>query len=211
MTPLCSMKAPSRQKDCHVAEFRRRPTELLRAWSQGDESARDRLIPLVYDELHRLARRYMRQERPDHTLQATALVNEAYLRLIDVNRVEWRNRTHFLALAAQMMRRILVESARNRHRQKRGGGAVHVSLDDVRELPEPQERDLVALSDALSGLATFDARMSQVVELRFFGGLTVEETAEVLNVSPETVMRDWKTAKAWLLREIGRGQPTASS
>src|SRR5499427_9056995 len=127
------------------------PTELLRAWSQGDESARERLIPLLYDELYRLARRCMRQERPDHTLQATALVNEAYLRLIDVNRVEWRNRTHFLALAAQMMRRILVESARNRQRQKRGGGTVHVNLDDVQELPDSKERDLVALSEALTG------------------------------------------------------------
>jgi RNA polymerase sigma factor (TIGR02999 family) len=152
----------------------------------------------------------MRQERADHTLQATALVNEAYLRLIDVNRVEWRNRTHFLALAAQMMRRILVEFARNRHRQKRGGGAVRVSIDDVGELPEPKERDLVALSDALSGLATFDARMSQVVELRFFGGLSVEETADVLKMSPETVMRDWKTAKAWLLHELRQTKPTAS-
>jgi RNA polymerase sigma-70 factor (ECF subfamily) len=154
---------------------------------------------------------YLRQERPDHTLQATSLVNEAYLRLIDINRVEWRNRAHFLALAAQMMRRILVEFARNRQRQKRGGGAVHVSLDDVQELPDSKERDVVALSDALRELATFDARMSQVVELKFFGGLTVEETAEVLNVSPETVMRDWKTAKAWLLREISRRHSTASS
>jgi RNA polymerase sigma factor (TIGR02999 family) len=187
------------------------PTELLRAWSQGDGSALERLVPLVYEELHRLARRYMRQERPDHTLQATSLVNEAYLRLIDVNRVEWRDRAHFLAVAAQMMRRILVESARSRRRQKRGGGAVHVNFDDVQELPDLKEqRDLVALSDALSALATFDARMGQVVELRFFGGLTAEEAAEVLNVSPETVMRDWKTAKAWLLREIRR-HPTGSS
>jgi RNA polymerase sigma factor (TIGR02999 family) len=187
------------------------PTELLRAWSQGDGSALDRLIPLVYNELHRLARHYMRRERPDHTLQATSLVNEAYLRLIDVNRVEWRNRAHFLALAAQMMRRILVESARNRHRQKRGGDAVRVSIDDIEELPEPKERDVAALSDALSALAVFDARMSQIVELRFFGGLTVEETAEVLNVSPETVMRDWKTAKAWLIREFRQPTPTPST
>jgi RNA polymerase sigma factor (TIGR02999 family) len=186
-------------------------TELLRAWSQGDGSALDRLMPLVYNELHRLARYYMRRERPDHTLQATSLVNEAYLRLIDVNRVEWRNRAHFLALAAQMMRRILVESARNRQRQKRGGGAVHVNLDDVQELPDSKEHDLVALSDALNGLATFDARMSRVVELRFFGGLTVDETAHVLNMSPETVLRDWKTAKAWLLREIRRGHHPDSS
>ena len=187
------------------------PTELLRAWSQGDGSALDRLVPLVYEELHRLARRYMRQERPDHTLQATSLVNEAYLRLIDVNRVEWRDRAHFLAVAAQMMRRILVEFARHRHRQKRGGGAVRVNLDDLQELPDPKERDLVALSDALSALATFDARMGQVVELRFFGGLTVEETADVLNVSAETVQRDWKTAKAWLLRELRRRHPSAST
>ena len=185
------------------------PTELLRAWSQGDGSALARLVPQVYEELHRLARRYMRQERPDHTLQATSLVNEAYLRLIDVNRVEWRDRAHFLAVAAQMMRRILVEFARNRQRQKRGGGAVRVSLDDVQELPDSSGRDLVVLSDALSRLAMFDARMGQVVELRFFGGLTVAETAAVLNISPETVMRDWKTAKAWLLREVGRSHPTA--
>jgi RNA polymerase sigma factor (TIGR02999 family) len=187
------------------------PTELLRAWSHGDGSALGRLMPLVYDELHRLARRYMRQERPDHTLQATSLVNEAYLRLIDVNRVEWRDRAHFLAVAAQMMRRILVEFARNRQRQKRGGGAVHVNLDEVQELPDSKEHDVVALSDALSGLATFDARMSRVVELRFFGGLTVAETADVLNISPETVMRDWKTAKAWLLRELRRRHPSAST
>jgi RNA polymerase sigma factor (TIGR02999 family) len=186
------------------------PTELLRAWSQGDESARERLIPLLYGELHRLARRYMRQERPDHTLQATALVNEAYLRLIDVNHVEWQNRTHFLALAAQMMRRILIESARSRHREKRGGGAVRVNIDDLDELPQPPGHDLVALSDALSALAVLDERMSRVVELRFFGGLTVQETAEVLNVSPETVMRDWKTAKAWLLRELRQPRPAAS-
>ena len=152
----------------------------------------------------------MRHERPHHTLQATALVNEAYLRLIDVNRVEWRNRTHFLALAAQMMRRILIESARGRHRQKRGAGAVRVNIDDLGDLPEPEELNLVALSDALSTLAMFDARMSQVVELRFFGGLSVDETADLLNVSPETVMRDWKTAKAWLLRELTQPQPTAS-
>ncbi|HET9266249.1 MAG TPA: sigma-70 family RNA polymerase sigma factor [Vicinamibacterales bacterium] len=186
------------------------PTELLRAWSQGDGSALDRLVPQVYEELHRLAERYMRQERPDHTLQATSLVNEAYLRLIDVNRVEWRDRTHFLAVAAQMMRRILVEFARNRRRQKRGGGALHVSLDDVPELPDFKERDFVAVNDALSALATRDARMGQVVELRFFGGLTVEETADVLNVSAETVLRDWKTAKAWLLRELRRRHPSAS-
>ena len=177
-------------------------TDLLLAWSNGDDSAFDKLVPLVYKELRVLAQRYMRHERPDHTLRATALVNEAYLRLIDVNRIQWQNRAHFLAVAAQTMRRILVEFARNRHRQKRGGDAIHVTLGDVEEMAEEKQADLVALSDALTALARFDARMSQIVELRFFGGLTVEETADVLKVSPETVMRDWRTAKAWLLREL---------
>jgi RNA polymerase sigma factor (TIGR02999 family) len=179
-------------------------TELLVAWSSGDESAFDRLVPLVHQELRVLARSYMRRERSGHTLQATALVNEAYIRLIDVNRVQWQNRTHFLAVAAQTMRRILVEFARQRRRQKRGGAAIRVTMDDAMDVAQDSSADLVRLSDALSALATFDPRMSQVVELRFFGGLTVQETAEVLNVSPETVMRDWKTAKAWLLRELSR-------
>jgi RNA polymerase sigma factor (TIGR02999 family) len=177
-------------------------TDLLVAWSHGDTAAVERLMPLVYAELRRLARHYMRQERADHTLQPTALVNEAFLRLIDVNRIHWRSRAHFLAVAAQTMRRILVEFARHRDRQKRGGGAVHVPLDEAVAVPRQTEEDLVALSDALTTMAAFDPRMSQVVELRFFGGLSVEETAEVLNVSPETVMRDWKTAKAWLLKEL---------
>src|SRR5262245_15448504 len=164
-------------------------TDLLVAWSQGDESAFDKLVPLVYQELHALARRYMRGERSDHTLQATALVNEAYVRLIDVNRIQWQNRAHFLAVAAQTMRRILVEFARQRHRQKRGGDAVRVTIDAI-EIARDSSADLVALSDTLSALATFDPRMSQVVELRFFGGLTVQEAADVLNVSPETVNRD---------------------
>ena len=179
-------------------------TELLLAWSNGDGSAFDKLVPLIYQELRVLAQRYMRHERPDHTLQATALVNEAYLRLIDVNRIQWQNRAHFLAVAAQTMRRILVEFARHRHRQKRGGDLQQVALDELPEVGQEKGADLVALSDALSALATIDPRMSQVVELRFFGGLSVEETAEVLNVSPETVMRDWKTAKVWLLRELSR-------
>ena len=186
-------------------------TDLLLEWGNGNQAAVENLMPLVYDELHRLAHRYMGHERRGHTLQTSGLVNEAYLRLIDQTRVQWQNRAHFFGIAAQMMRRILVESARSRQRQKRGGGAVHVNLDDVQELPDLKAHDVVALSDALSGLATFDARMSQVVELRFFGGLTVDETAHVLNVSPETVMRDWKTAKAWLLREIRRGHITAAS
>jgi RNA polymerase sigma-70 factor (ECF subfamily) len=179
-------------------------TDLLLAWSNGDKSAFDKLVPLVYQELRVLARRYMRQERPDHTLRATALVNEAYLRLIDVNRIQWQNRAHFLAFAAQTMRRILVEFARNRHRQKRGGDAIRVTLDDAVGVSDEKPADLVALSDALTALAGFDARMSQMVELRFFGGLSVEETADVLKVSPETVMRDWKTAKVWLLRELSQ-------
>ena len=170
-------------------------------------SAFDELVPLVYRELRLLAHRYMRQERHDHMLQTTALVNEAYLRLIDVNRIQWQNRAHFLAVAAQTMRRILVEFARQRSRQKRGGSAIRVTLDDAGDTAPGKDADLVALSDALTTLATFDPRMSNVVELRFFGGLTVTETANVLNVSPETVMRDWKTAKVWLLRELRGTSP----
>jgi RNA polymerase sigma factor (TIGR02999 family) len=177
-------------------------TELLLAWSNGDESAFDKLVTLVYQELRLLAQRYMRRERSDHTLQATALVNEAYVRLIDANRIQWQNRAHFLAVAATTMRRILVEFARHNRREKRGGDAVRVTIDDALEVPQERSADLVALSDALSTLSTLDERMSQVVELRFFGGLSVQETADVLHVSPETVMRDWKTAKAWLLREL---------
>ena len=186
-------------------------TELLLAWSNGDESAFDRLVPLVHRELRVLARRYMRRERPDHTLQATALVNEAYVRLIDVNRIQWQNRAHFLAVAAQTMRRILVDFARNRHRQKRGGDVVRVTIDDAKEIAQERGADLVALNDALTALASFDPRMGQVVELRFFGGLSVQETADVLKVSPETVMRDWKTAKVWLLRELSQDKPAAKT
>jgi RNA polymerase sigma factor (TIGR02999 family) len=187
-------------------------TELLEAWSRGDGSAFDKLVPLVYQELRTLAERYMRQERPDHTLQATSLVNEAYLRLIDVRRIQWQNRAHFLAVAAQTMRRILVDFARRRDRQKRGGEAMVLTLDAARDIGHEKGADLVALDDALTALAGFDPRMSQVVELRFFGGLTVEETADALHVSPETVMRDWKTAKAWLLRELSdRGEHVTAS
>ena len=179
-------------------------TDLLRAWSNGDNSAYDQLVPLVYQELRTLARRHMRRERADHTLQTTALVNEAYVRLIDAQGIRWQDRAHFLAIAARTMRRILVEFARQRGRQKRGGDAVHVALDDAPDLGTEQPADFVALNDALATLATVDPRMSQVVELRFFGGLSVRETADVLGVSPETVMRDWKTAKVWLLRELSR-------
>lgn len=159
-------------------------------------------MPLVYDELRRLAHRYLAGERPGHTLQTTALVNEAYLRLIDSSRVRWQNRAHFFGVSAQLMRRILVDFARSRHKLKRGGGAVQVSLDEAAIISHEPSADLIALDEALKALADFDERKSKVVELRFFGGLTVEETAEVLQVSTDTVMRDWSLAKVWLLREL---------
>ena len=177
-------------------------TGLLRAWSSGDESALERLVPLVYDELRRLARRYMAGERSGHTLQTTALVNEAYLRLVDARSVRWQNRTHFFAISAQLMRRILVDYARSRQTHKRGGDTIHVDLDEASTVASDRAPDLVALDDALKELASFDERKARVVELRFFGGLSVEETAEVLKVSADTVLRDWRLAKAWLLREI---------
>jgi RNA polymerase sigma factor (TIGR02999 family) len=177
-------------------------TQLLLAWGKGDPAALEALTPVVYDELRRLARRYMGNERVGHTLQATALVNEAYMRLVDIHKVQWQNRAHFFAMSARLMRRILVDSARARKYQKRGGGAQKVTLDERLLVAEPG-RDLVALDDALNALAKVDERKSKVVEMRFFGGLTVEETAEALGVSVDTVMRDWKLAKAWLLRELG--------
>src|SRR5262245_1127374 len=179
-------------------------TQLLLAWSQGDRSALDRLIPLVYAELRRLAHRYMGQERPGHTLQTTALVNEAYLRLIDASQVQWQNRAHFFGVSAQLMRRMLVDFARAHRNLKRGGEAQRVSLDEALLAPQETDADLVALDEALTALAAIDPRQARAVELRFFGGLSVEETAEVLQVSPETVHRDWRTAKAWLLRELSR-------
>jgi RNA polymerase sigma factor (TIGR02999 family) len=181
-------------------------TEMLLAWNHGDEQALDRLLPVVHDELHRLAHRYMDGERPGHALQTTALVNEAYLRLVDSSRVRWQNRAHFFAVSAQLMRRILVDFARARQKIKRGGGVVPLSLDDALVISREPSAELIALDDALQTLAAFDERKSKVVELRFFGGLSVEETAEVLNVSPITVMRDWGLAKVWLLRELDRGQ-----
>ncbi len=179
-------------------------TEFLRAWSDGDRAALDNLTPIVYDELHRLARRYMKGERPGHSLQTTALVNEAYMRLVDYKNMQWQNRAHFFAVSAQLMRRILVDHAR-RHNLKRGGGVQHVSLDDTAIIGGERDADLVALDDAMNLLAELDPRKVQVVEMRFFGGLSVEETAEVLKVSAITVMRDWSTAKAWLYRELTRG------
>jgi RNA polymerase sigma factor (TIGR02999 family) len=174
---------------------------LLRAWSGGDQSALERLTPVVYDELRRLARHYMRRERPGHSLQTTALVNEAYMRLVDYERMQWQDRAHFFAVSAQLMRRILVEHAR-RHNLKRGGGLQHVSLEEAAVVGGGQDVDLMALDDAMNGLARIDPRKVQVVEMRFFGGLSVEETAEVLKVSCVTVKRDWRAAKVWLYREL---------
>lgn len=177
-------------------------TALLVAWGGGDEAALSQLLPIVHGELHRLAKRLMRGERDGHTLQTTGLVNEAYIRLVDLSRVRWQDRTHFFAMSARLMRRILVDHSRSRKFQKRGGGLRKVSLDEALLVGAERSDDLVALDDALSALAAVDERKSRVVELRFFGGLSVEETAEALNVSAETVMRDWRLAKVWLLREL---------
>jgi RNA polymerase sigma-70 factor (ECF subfamily) len=177
---------------------------LLRAWSDGDQGALDQLTPIIYDELRRLAGHYLRRERSGHSLQATAMVNEAYLRLVDYKRMRWENRAHFFAVSAQLMRRILVDHAR-RHNLKRGGGIQHVALEDAAVLGGARDENLVVLDDALQALSHMDPRKAQVVELRFFGGLSVEETAEVLKVSPVTVMRDWSTARTWLYREMGGG------
>lgn len=179
-------------------------TELLKAWSEGNEQALTQLTPLVYEELHRLAHRYMQGERPDHILQTTALINEAFTRLIDWKNVRWQNRAHFFGVAAQMMRRILVDHARARDYQKRGGGAKPLSLEETAFVSQERNPDLVALDEALKTLERHDPRKSRIVELRFFGGLTVEETAEVLKASSRTVMREWSLARAWLYRELSR-------
>ena len=183
-------------------------TGILLAWGQGDEAALEKLMPLVYAELKRLARHYLKGERAGNVLQTTALVNEAYLRLIDARRVQWQNRAHFFAISAQLMRRVLVDAARKRNFQKRGGGAMQVSLNDALPLDNQRGPDLIALDDALQSLAEFDPRKSKVVELRFFGGLSVKETAEVLQVSQDTVMRDWSLARAWLFNELGHEPKT---
>lgn len=183
----------------------REVTALLQAWNAGDEAARDKLIPLVYSELHALAHHYMAGEQPDATLQTTALVNELYVRLVNIQRIDWTGRNHFFAVCAQLMRRVLVDVARSRKAAKRGGHAVHVPVDEhLMASPEPPV-DILALDGALDRLAAFDARKSQVVELRFFGGLDVEQTAAALDVSPQTVMRDWRLAKVWLFRELSQG------
>ncbi len=176
-------------------------SKLLHAWAGGDQGALEKLAPIVYDELHKLARRYMKRERSGNSLQTTALVNEAYLRLIGYKRAQWQNRAHFFAVSAQMMRSILVDHAR-RHNLKRGRGVKHCSLEEAAAVGNERAADLVALDDALNELARLDSRKAQVVEMRFFGGLSAEETAEVLKVSPITVRRDWSTAKAWLYREM---------
>jgi len=177
-------------------------TRLLARWREGDEAALQHLLPIVHEELRRLARRQMARERPGHTLQPTALVNEAYLRLINLKQMQWQNRAHFFAMGARLMRRILVDLARSRGYQKRGGGAKQVSFSQALDVAGDQPTDVVALNDALEALAEVDERKSRVVELRFFGGLSVEETAEVLNVSRETIRRDWTFAKMWLLRQL---------
>jgi RNA polymerase sigma factor (TIGR02999 family) len=181
-------------------------TELLRSWRRGDQAALERLVPLVYDDLRRMARHQLRGERGGHTLQATALVNEMYLRLPGVERLGWQDRAHFFAIAARLMRRVLIEAARARKNQKRGGGAVRITVDENQLAGEMPARDVVALDDALRALAKMDPRKSQVVELRYFGGLTLEETASVLGISSDTVMRDWKVAKLWLMREMAKGR-----
>ena len=201
MCPWVAMEKSKQAKKKQTTAPSGDVSKLLRAWSDGDPEALERLIPIVYDEMRRLARHYMRRERPGHSLQTTALVNEAYIRLVDYKRMQWQNRAHFFAVSAQLMRRILVENAR-RHNLRRGGGIQHLSLDEVAVLTGDRSGDLVALDGAMNKLAQLDPRKVQVVEMRYFGGLSVEETAEVLKVSPITVLRDWSTAKAWLYREL---------
>lgn len=181
-------------------------TRLLKAWSVGDEGALEKLTPQVYRQLHEIAQRYMAGERTGHTLQTTALVNEAYLRLVDCRKVNWQDRAHFFAVSAQLMRRILIDFARSRGYLKRGGAVPHISLEEAPSVCNGPDVDLVALDDALKALSAVDERKSRVVELKFFGGLSVEETAEVLRVSSDTVVRDWRLAKIWLLRELSQGR-----
>jgi RNA polymerase sigma factor (TIGR02999 family) len=191
-------------EDLNMATSSHEVTQLLRAWGNGDERALARLAPLVEAELHRLAESFLRRERPGHTLQTTALVNEAYLRLIDDNAVEWQNRAHFFGIAAQLMRRILVDHARRRQKLKRGGGALRVSLAETEAFAQGPSADIIALDDAMMSLSEFDPRKSQIVELKFFGGLGEEAIAEVLKVSLRTVQREWSLARAWLYQELAK-------
>ena len=191
-----------RTEEQRVPSVPQNVTQLLVSWGNGNKEALDKLLPLVYDELRRQAARYLRRERAGHTLQTTALIHEAYLRLVDQKNVHWQNRAHFFGLAAQLMRRILVDHARTKKRAKRGGSDVRVSLTGAQVLAKDQEVDVVALDEALNRLAQLDEQQSRIVELRFFSGLTVEETAEALSISPATVKRDWSMAKAWLHREL---------
>lgn len=177
-------------------------TQLLQAWGEGDQAALDQLMPVVYDELHRLARHYLRGERADHSFQTTALVNEAYLRLVNVQNVQWQDRAHFFAISSRLIRQILVDRARRRGYQKRGGGVRHVELEESAVIDPGRDQELLALDEALAALSEFDERKSRVVELRFFGGLTIEEAAAVLEVSPDTVRRDWRLSKSWLRKYL---------
>jgi RNA polymerase sigma-70 factor (ECF subfamily) len=186
-------------------------TQLLIEWRDGDETALDRLIPLVYNEMRRLARYYMRRERREHTLQTSALINEAYIRLVDHKGMRWQNRAHFYAVAAQAMRRILVDHARSRNYTKRGGGVRMVELDEAATVAQEQAAEMIALDEALNDLTAIDPRQGKIVELRYFGGMSVEETAEALGVSSVTVMRDWRAAKAWLLRSLSAEEPVIES
>jgi RNA polymerase sigma factor (TIGR02999 family) len=185
-----------------MVQPRQNVTELLVGWGNGDKAALDQILPIVYDELRKQAARYLRRERAGHTLQTTALIHEAYIRLVDQRNVHWQNRAHFFGISAQLMRRILVDHARAKGRAKRGGSEIRVSLDDANLIAKGADLDIVALDEALERLAQIDEQQSKIVELRFFSGLTVEETAEVLKISPATVKRDWSMAKAWLHREI---------
>ena len=188
-----------------MAAIPREITQILLSWSKGDSAALDQLIPLVYPELRRLAQGYMRRENSAHTLQTSALINEAYLRIVDQQDVQWQDRAHFFAVAAQVMRHILIDHARSHRYAKRGAGALHVPLDETAVISQERAAEFVALDDALKSLATVDARKGQIVELRFFGGLTVEEIAEVMKLSPITIKREWRSAKAWLHLEISKG------
>ena len=197
------MRPPTNARSFPVADSSSRDiTQLLARWTGGDDAAFQQLVPIVHEELRRLARRQMAKERPGHTLEPTALVNEAYLRLVNLRQIQWQDRAHLFAMSARLMRRILVDFARSRRYQKRGGGAQQVSFTHALDVAEDQPIDVVALNDALDALAQVDERKSRIVELRFFGGLSIEETAEVLQVSRETIKRDWKVAKMWLLRQL---------